>query len=207
VPVWRKAQTESEHYFITIPGRVVLDGIDTLKSATYSFASFALESVGQRSINSDDTAGVKAIYGVKSASKPQISGMTGAFSQGSVLTINGFNFSPTSNQVWFTKTNSDGVPIKVTGVSSTGGGTQIQVSIPAGAVDGDVMVRLNGTGHTSLSNAFPINIGGGVGGPFITALDPVFGAAGGWEATQVLGIGFTGATAVTMDGNNVSPSW
>ncbi|MCZ6798709.1 MAG: DNA polymerase II [Gammaproteobacteria bacterium] len=47
VPVWRQAQTETEHYFITIPGRVVLDGIDTLKSATHSFASFALESVGQ----------------------------------------------------------------------------------------------------------------------------------------------------------------
>jgi DNA polymerase-2 len=47
VPVWRKAQTDTEHYFITIPGRVVLDGIDTLKSATFSFASFALESVGQ----------------------------------------------------------------------------------------------------------------------------------------------------------------
>lgn len=43
--VWRKAQGESERYFLLIPGRVVLDGIDTLKSATYSFASFSLESV------------------------------------------------------------------------------------------------------------------------------------------------------------------
>jgi DNA polymerase-2 len=43
--VWRKAQDESDRYFLVIPGRVVLDGIDTLKSATYSFASFSLESV------------------------------------------------------------------------------------------------------------------------------------------------------------------
>lgn len=43
--VWRKAQGDSERYFLLIPGRVVLDGIDTLKSATYSFASFSLESV------------------------------------------------------------------------------------------------------------------------------------------------------------------
>lgn len=43
---WRKAQDESERYFLVIPGRVVLDGIDTLKSATYSFSSFSLESVG-----------------------------------------------------------------------------------------------------------------------------------------------------------------
>ncbi len=44
--VWRKAQDDSERYFLLIPGRVVLDGIDTLKSATYSFASFSLENVG-----------------------------------------------------------------------------------------------------------------------------------------------------------------
>ena len=43
---WRKAQGDTERYFLLIPGRVVLDGIDTLKSATYSFASFSLESVG-----------------------------------------------------------------------------------------------------------------------------------------------------------------
>jgi len=47
VPVWRKAQTDTEHYFISIPGRVVLDGIDTLKSATYNLASFSLEAVSQ----------------------------------------------------------------------------------------------------------------------------------------------------------------
>ena len=44
--VWRKSNDESGRYFLVIPGRVVLDGIDTLKSATYSFASFSLESVG-----------------------------------------------------------------------------------------------------------------------------------------------------------------
>ena len=47
IPTWRRAQSDAEHYFISIPGRVVLDGIDTLKSATYNFASFALDSVGQ----------------------------------------------------------------------------------------------------------------------------------------------------------------
>lgn len=47
LPVWRKAQTEMEHHFLLIPGRVVLDGIDTLKSATWNFPSFSLESVGR----------------------------------------------------------------------------------------------------------------------------------------------------------------
>ena len=46
LPVWRKAQTEQRHFFLLIPGRVVLDGIDTLKSATWNFASFSLEFVG-----------------------------------------------------------------------------------------------------------------------------------------------------------------
>ncbi len=47
LPVWRKAQTEQEHFFLLIPGRVVLDGIETLKSATWNFPSFSLESVAQ----------------------------------------------------------------------------------------------------------------------------------------------------------------
>ncbi|MGY3569502.1 DNA polymerase II [Vibrio paucivorans] len=38
---------QSQQGFITIPGRVVLDGIDTLKTATYNFRSWSLESVSQ----------------------------------------------------------------------------------------------------------------------------------------------------------------
>ncbi|MDH5484194.1 MAG: DNA polymerase II [Gammaproteobacteria bacterium] len=45
-PFWRQQENETGRYFLLIPGRVVLDGIDTLKSATYSFSSFSLESVG-----------------------------------------------------------------------------------------------------------------------------------------------------------------
>jgi len=44
--IWRKQKNDSERQFLLVPGRVVLDGIDTLKSATYSFSSFSLESVG-----------------------------------------------------------------------------------------------------------------------------------------------------------------
>ncbi len=45
LPVWRKAQTEQLHYFLLIPGRVILDGIDTLKSATWNFPNFSLQAV------------------------------------------------------------------------------------------------------------------------------------------------------------------
>ena len=47
LPVWRQSQADRNHHFVLIPGRVVLDGIDTLRSATYNFASFALESVAR----------------------------------------------------------------------------------------------------------------------------------------------------------------
>lgn len=43
-PYWRKNQT-SEQQFLTISGRVVLDGIDLLKTATYNFPSFSLDNV------------------------------------------------------------------------------------------------------------------------------------------------------------------
>jgi DNA polymerase-2 len=46
-PVWRQSQADSNHHFVLIPGRVVLDGIDTLRSATFNFPSFALESVAR----------------------------------------------------------------------------------------------------------------------------------------------------------------
>ncbi|MBI3186675.1 MAG: DNA polymerase II, partial [Gammaproteobacteria bacterium] len=45
LPVWRQAQDETSHYFLLIPGRVVLDGIDSLKTATWQFNSYSLESV------------------------------------------------------------------------------------------------------------------------------------------------------------------
>ncbi|WP_105104045.1 DNA polymerase II [Microbulbifer pacificus] len=43
---WRDGG-EGSQGFVTLPGRVVLDGIDGLKSATYNFESFSLEFVSQ----------------------------------------------------------------------------------------------------------------------------------------------------------------
>lgn len=42
-----RSSNTSQQGFISIPGRVVLDGIDTLKTATYHFRSWSLESVSQ----------------------------------------------------------------------------------------------------------------------------------------------------------------
>ena len=43
-PYWRKNKNTEQQY-IEIAGRVVLDGIDLLKTATYSFSSFSLDNV------------------------------------------------------------------------------------------------------------------------------------------------------------------
>lgn len=51
LPKWRQSQAESNHYFLYIPGRVVLDGIDTLKSATWQFPSFSLDNVSNTLLN------------------------------------------------------------------------------------------------------------------------------------------------------------
>lgn len=44
-PRWRKNNNNPDQQFIEIAGRVVLDGIDLLKTATYNFPSFSLDNV------------------------------------------------------------------------------------------------------------------------------------------------------------------
>ncbi len=155
----------------------------------------------QRSISSDDAAGVQAIYGVASATKPDITGLSGSFLIGQVMTITGTNFSGTNNQVWFTKQSSNGTPTKVTGVSSSGGGTVINVTIPAGVQDGDVHVQRNQSGHQSLSPGHPFDLDdGSPQPPVIGEFSPEDGPNAGYTVITMEGINFDGATAVTFDG-------
>jgi DNA polymerase-2 len=44
---WREHAARQEHYFVSIAGRLVIDGIEALRSATWSFPSFSLEHVAQ----------------------------------------------------------------------------------------------------------------------------------------------------------------
>jgi hypothetical protein len=115
---------------------------------------------GQRTIENDDINGLKAIYGSKSSSKPHISSVSGGIKVGEVLTINGYNFSATGNEVWFTGDGSVGAPVKVTNIASSGGGTQVDVTIPVGAQAGTVVVKKSGTTHDCLSNNYPLEVGG-----------------------------------------------
>lgn len=44
---WREATRGQQRLFAMVPGRVVLDGIELLRTATYSFESFSLENVSR----------------------------------------------------------------------------------------------------------------------------------------------------------------
>jgi DNA polymerase-2 len=44
---WREHGGKQEHYFAAAAGRLIIDGIEALKSATWSFPSFSLEYVAQ----------------------------------------------------------------------------------------------------------------------------------------------------------------
>jgi hypothetical protein len=166
-------------------------------SGSTMLPSISGTGVAQRSIASDDIAGIKAIYGVKSSTKPLISSLSGSKNIGGVLVINGSNFSNSGNDVWFTAVNSNGTPVKVTNVSSTGGGTQISVTVPAGVEDGEVLVQKNATGNSALSNAFPIDIGAPAGDPpVLTSINPNQGPAGGYTEVTLTGTGFTGVNVV-----------
>jgi DNA polymerase II len=47
VAEWREHGMKRNHYFVSVAGRLVIDGIEALRSATWNFPSFSLEYVAQ----------------------------------------------------------------------------------------------------------------------------------------------------------------
>ena len=131
-------------------------------SGATMFASVSGTGVAQRSLlTTDDNLGCQAIYGVAAANKPRI---TGVSANAGVVTITGQNFGATNNQVWFandaiTAQSLADPLIRALNVPSSGGGTQIVVNAPAGAGPGDVFVKLSTSGHSTLSNGWPVDPG------------------------------------------------
>ena len=46
--VWRQARDGNDRFYALLPGRVVLDGIELMRSATYQFENFSLEYVARK---------------------------------------------------------------------------------------------------------------------------------------------------------------
>jgi hypothetical protein len=132
------------------------------------------DSVSRRSLAQDDILGVQAIYGVVASTKPRILQFVGQPVAQQPLVIQGLNFHPTNNFVWFNRgglsTNAGTgatSPIVVGPVPSTGGGTFLTVIPPCNVVDGDVFVKVGAaTDGATLSNGRPIHfVQGGNGAP------------------------------------------
>lgn len=138
-------------------------GLDHSGVGSATMFAAATGGTGPRSIATDDRNGVQSIYGAVSASKCEITSVS-VNTTANTLTINGDNFSPTGNKVWFTRFEASNPSINpriaVSDLSSTGGGTQIVLAIPDGAGPGDVHVKNAGSGHDSLSNGWPLDIEG-----------------------------------------------
>jgi hypothetical protein len=172
-------------------------------------------SMAFRSIHPDDVAGIQCIYGAASGLKPQIAATVAG---GGNLTIHGSNFGATGVEVWFTSASVTvaGVDpiVRVVGVSSTDGGTRIDVAIPAAAGPGDVMINNPGSGHSTVSNAFPTDLVGQFGeipvtSPTIAAVDPVFIEAlipGTEQTVQISGVNLASTTDVLIDGAPIPSS-
>jgi hypothetical protein len=173
-------------------------------------------ATGIRSIHTDDIAGIQCIYGVASATKPRIVA-TVANAGANTLTIHGANFGATGNEVWFTPealtaTSADPI-VRVTGVTSAAGGTVISVTIPAAAGPGDVIVNAPGSGHDTVSNAFPTDLVGTFGTvpgahPDLTSVTPstIEALIPGTDETITLGgTDLDLTTAVLLDGVPIDP--
>ena len=116
------------------------------------------KGVSHRSLHADDVLGVQAIYGIKSASKPTITGVTW---QGNWVTLIGTGFHPSANEVWFTQAQAPAHRhlLRKGNIASSQQGTRITLRPPSAAGSGDVVVRLPGLSAQDLSNAFPLDLG------------------------------------------------
>jgi hypothetical protein len=155
-------------------------------------AAVSSGDVSIRSIEFDDIGGVQALYGVKSATKPKITGYSG----GSPLVITGTNF-PTNNnaEVWFTYAGVQSagavLPLKVGGLSS--GGTSISVNPPAAAGPGVIMVRdgLSAAG-SALSNSYPYD-------PTLCPQPITYCTAKVTSLSTIPNVAFTGSNSLSLN--------
>lgn len=99
----------------------------------------SISGTGQvtRSIETDDKNGCQANYGALAANPmPRIDSVSGSLVPGGTVTVTGANFS-SSNRIWLDSDIIDagqtgGDPFKINGVPSSGGGTSLTFTLPAG---------------------------------------------------------------------------
>jgi len=130
-----------------------------LDHSTFSDATMLGAVLGSgvqlRSLAPDDRAGVQALYGAASSTKPIVTALL--VPDPATLVVVGSGFAPVANELWFSDGNpgADGTPLVLAGLRSEAGGTRIVCTPPAGAAAGDILVHIPGSTGATLSNAFP----------------------------------------------------
>jgi hypothetical protein len=158
----------------------------------------------QRSTETDDENGLGDIYGSIGGNKPLVTAISGSFGTGEVLTIDGMNFAATVNVKFTARTSTNGgtIPGVVYAVASQNGGTRVDVTIPAEARTGNVLVWQPGSG--GLSNPFPIFIDEDP--PSITSINPAMGPVRGGTSITITGTNFASDGDVFFEGVQVFPT-
>lgn len=175
------------------------DGGATMYPSTSTY-----NSVNIRSINTDDEAGIVAIYGAKSAAKPVVTGIGGNIYIGGTMTVTGSGFGA-ANEVWFTRDSSDipgatpPQPLVATPISATSG--SISVQVPPFALKGDIIIKsLAGASHEFKSAPFPLNLQNPPPGPWVDSVspNPVAVAAPQTPVVTVTGVNLSSATSIKI---------
>lgn len=144
-------------------------GHSTVGAATM-YPSISGTGNANRSIEADDRDGGQAVYGALAANPmPRIDSVTGSFTPGGVIVINGANFSA-DNKVWLDSSvidggNAGGDPLKIENLPSTNGGTKITCTLPVsgGFLAGSIHVKdATHNAAWSVSEGHPFDA---VGGP------------------------------------------
>ncbi|OQD70014.1 hypothetical protein PENDEC_c027G06612 [Penicillium decumbens] len=119
-----------------------------------------------------------------------LSPTSGPLSGGNLVTINGSNLSTT------TAVSFGGTPATSFAILSN---TQVAAIAPAGAAVGTIQVNV--TNPTGTSGNLSYNY---MAAPTVTAVTPASGAKSGGNTITITGTGFTGATAVSVNGTPAS---
>ncbi|MHC4823171.1 MAG: matrixin family metalloprotease [Planctomycetota bacterium] len=125
---------------------------------------------GQRSIQSDDIAGVQWIYGNRSSNMPSIDTVSGSLVPGGTVTLTGSGFSNSLNRIWLQSDILDGgqgggEKVVLDNISSSQGGTQLSFTLPqTGWEGGSIHVKYTtGSGGDLLSESHPFDADPGGG--------------------------------------------
>jgi hypothetical protein len=127
----------------------------------------------------------------------------GTAAGGGGVQILGSGFSGATQVAFGTTTLTPCTPPLFGNCFNVNGDNGIFTSIPAGTAGATVDVTVTVSGHTSATNAFDEFTFDQAGPPVVAGVSPHAGSANGATGVQILGSGFSGATAVAFGSTNL----